>query len=96
MAIGVTPSHSVQAFVKSFFLPGRSAESPAQVRPLIAQALKHDGPALVEVLVDRQELSMPPTITAEQVQGFSLFTLKAVLSGRGDENIDLAKVNLLR
>jgi pyruvate dehydrogenase (quinone) len=39
---------------------------------------------------------MPPTITAEQVKGFSLFTLKAVLSGRGDEIIDLARTNLLR
>jgi pyruvate dehydrogenase (quinone) len=77
-------------------LLGLTAETPAQVRPMIAQALKHDGPALVEVVVDRQELSMPPTITAEQVKGFSLFTLKAVLSGRGDEIIDLAKVNLLR
>jgi pyruvate dehydrogenase (quinone) len=28
--------------------------------------------------------------------GFSLFALKAVLSGRGDEIVDLAKVNLLR
>jgi pyruvate dehydrogenase (quinone) len=77
-------------------LLGLTAETPAQVRPMIAQALKHDGPALIEVLVDRQELSMPPTITAEQVKGFSLFTLKAVLSGRGDEIIDLAKINLFR
>ena len=77
-------------------LLGLTAETPADVRPMIAQALQHDGPALVEVLVDRQELSMPPTITAEQVKGFSLFTLKAVLSGRGDEIIDLAKVNLFR
>jgi pyruvate dehydrogenase (quinone) len=77
-------------------LLGLTSETPAQVRPMIAQALKHDGPALVEVVVDRQELSMPPTITAEQVKGFSLFTLKAVLSGRGDEIIDLAKVNPFR
>src|SRR6266404_4206314 len=77
-------------------LLGLTAETPAQVRPMIAQALKHDGPALVEVVVDRQELSMPPAITAEQVKGFSLFTLKAVLSGRGDEIIDLARTNLLR
>ena len=77
-------------------LLGLTAETPAQVRPMIAQALKHDGPALVEVLVNRQELSMPPTITAEQVKGFSLFTIKAVLSGRGDEIIDLAKINLFR
>jgi len=77
-------------------LLGVTAETPAQVRPMIAQVLQHDGPALVEVVVDRQELSMPPTITAEQVKGFSLFALKAVLSERGDEIIDLAKVNLFR
>jgi pyruvate dehydrogenase (quinone) len=77
-------------------LLGLTAETPAQVRPMITQALHHDGPALVEVLVSRQELSMPPTITTEQVKGFSLFALKAVLSGRGDEIVDLAKINLFR
>jgi pyruvate dehydrogenase (quinone) len=39
---------------------------------------------------------MPPTITLQQAKGFSLFMMKAVLSGRGDEIIDLARVNLLR
>jgi pyruvate dehydrogenase (quinone) len=77
-------------------LLGLTAETPDQVEPMIAQALKHDGPALVEVVVSRQELSIPPTITLEQAKGFSLFMLRAVLSGRGDEIIDLAKVNLLR
>jgi pyruvate dehydrogenase (quinone) len=43
-----------------------------------------------------QELSMPPTITLEEMKGFTLFTLKAVMSGRGDEIIDLAKINLFR
>jgi pyruvate dehydrogenase (quinone) len=32
----------------------------------------------------------------EQMKGFSLFALKAVLSGRGNEIVDLAKVNLFR
>jgi pyruvate dehydrogenase (quinone) len=75
---------------------GLRAETPEQVPTMIAEALRHDGPALVEVLVNRQELSMPPTITLEQVKGFSLFMLKAVLSGRGDEIVDLAKTNLFR
>jgi pyruvate dehydrogenase (quinone) len=75
---------------------GLTAERPDQVRPMIRQALDHDGPSLVEVLVHRQELSMPPTITFEQIKGFSLFALKAVISGRGDEIVDLAKVNLFR
>jgi pyruvate dehydrogenase (quinone) len=75
---------------------GLTAETPDQVEPMIAQALKHDGPAVVEVLVARQELAMPPTIALEQAKGFSLFMLKAVLNGRGDEIVDLAKVNLFR
>jgi pyruvate dehydrogenase (quinone) len=77
-------------------LLGLKAETLDQVEPMIGEALKYDGPALVEVPVSRQELSMPPTITLEQAKGFSLFMLKAVLSGRGDEIIDLARVNLVR
>jgi pyruvate dehydrogenase (quinone) len=46
--------------------------------------------------VNRQELSMPPTIDLEQALGFSLYLIRAVLSGRGDEVIDLAKTNLTR
>jgi len=75
---------------------GLTAEAADQVRPMLARALAHQGPALVEIPVSRQELSMPPTITLEQMKGFSLFALKAVLSGYGDEIVDLAKVNLFR
>ncbi len=77
-------------------LLGLRAETPDQVEPAIAQALKYDGPALVEVQVARQELSMPPTITYEEAKGFGIFVLKAVLNGRGNEIIDLARENLLR
>lgn len=75
---------------------GLKAETAQDVRPMLQKAFKHDGPALVEAVVHRQELSMPPTITAAQAAGFGLFMLKAVLSGRGDEIVDLAKVNLFR
>src|SRR2546426_5254936 len=77
-------------------LLGLAAETADQVRPMMTRALAHDGPALLEVRVSRQELAMPPTISLEQVTGFGLFMLKAVLSGRGDELIDLAKINLFR
>jgi pyruvate dehydrogenase (quinone) len=75
---------------------GLRAETPEQVKPMIEQALQHDGPVLLEAIVSRQELSMPPSITIDQVKGFSLFMIKAVLDGRGDEIVDLAKVNLRR
>ena len=77
-------------------LLGLTAARPEDVEPMIAQALEHDGPALVEVLVARHELSMPPTIALDQVKGFGLFMLRAVLSGRGDEILDLATTNIVR
>jgi pyruvate dehydrogenase (quinone) len=75
---------------------GLTVDTPEQLKPAVVRALSHDGPALVEVHVARQELSMPPTITVEEAKGFGLFLLKAVLNGRGDEVLDLARVNLLR
>jgi pyruvate dehydrogenase (quinone) len=77
-------------------LLGLTAETPDQVRLMIAKILEHDGPALLEVPISRQELSMPPKITLEQAKGFGLFALKTVLSGQGDELIDLADTNLWR
>jgi pyruvate dehydrogenase (quinone) len=75
---------------------GLRVQKPEDLHAAIQEALSHDGPAMVEVLVNRQELSMPPTITAEQVKGFSLYMMRAVLSGKGDEVVDLAKTNLFR
>jgi pyruvate dehydrogenase (quinone) len=75
---------------------GLRAETPEQVRPHLTEALRHDGPALVEVVVSRQELSMPPTLQVDQMMGFSLYMIKAVLDGRGTEILDLAKINLFR
>src|SRR6185295_11204797 len=60
-------------------LLGLTAERPEQVRPMIAEAFAHDGPALVEVPVYRRELAIPPTISLEQMTGFGVFMLKAVL-----------------
>jgi pyruvate dehydrogenase (quinone) len=72
---------------------GVRVEKAEQLRPALTAALAHNGPALVEAIVHRQELAMPPTISAEQALGFSLYLIRAVLSGRGNEIIDLAKAN---
>jgi pyruvate dehydrogenase (quinone) len=70
-------------------------EDPGELDHAIRDVLAHDGPAVLDVVTATQELSMPPTIGAEQVKGFSLWVLRAVMSGRGDEVLDLAKTNLL-
>src|ERR1700722_12708338 len=90
----VNPNFSQLAESADVF--GVRVEKPEELRPALSSALAHDGPALVEVLVNRQELSMPPTISLEQALGFSLYMIRCVLSGRGNEVIDLAKTNLIR
>jgi pyruvate dehydrogenase (quinone) len=75
---------------------GLRAEKPEQVKPMFIQALEHDGPALVDVVVNRQELLMPPSINLEVIKGFTLYMIKAVLNGRGDEIVDLAKTTMFR
>src|SRR5438132_936161 len=60
-------------------LLGLTAARPEQVQPMIAQAFAHDGPALVEVPVHRRELAMPPTINLDQMTGFGIFMIRAVL-----------------
>jgi pyruvate dehydrogenase (quinone) len=39
---------------------------------------------------------MPPAVTTEMAKGFTLYMVKAVMSGRGDELIDLARTNFWR
>lgn len=58
--------------------------------------LQHDGPALVDVVTNAEELVMPPKIQAQQVKGLSLWALQAVMNGRGDQLIDLTVSNFLK
>ena len=75
---------------------GFRVERPQQLEAAVSAALKHDGPALVDVVSARQELIMPPTTTFEEARNFGLFMMKAVLDGRARELVDLARVNLTR
>src|SRR5215510_11303677 len=84
------------AMAEAVGIKGIRLEDAGEVDDGIAAALAHDGPVLVDAVVNRSELLMPPSITLEMAKGFSLFMVKAVLSGRGDEVVDLAKTNLWR
>jgi pyruvate dehydrogenase (quinone) len=84
------------AMAEALGIRGMRIERPGQVEDGIAAALAHDGPVLIDAVVNRQELAMPPAVTVEMAKGFSLFMVKAVMSGRGDSLIDLARTNLWR
>ncbi|MEG8235303.1 ubiquinone-dependent pyruvate dehydrogenase [Pseudomonas orientalis] len=84
------------AMSKAMGILGIRVEQSEDLEPALRQALAHNGPVLVDVVTATQELVMPPTIKLEQAKGFSLYMLKAVMSGRGDEVIELARTNWLR
>jgi pyruvate dehydrogenase (quinone) len=60
----------------------------------IADALTYDGPVLIDAEVSRMGFPVPPGITADMAKGFTLYLLKAIMAGCGDELIDLARTNL--
>lgn len=71
------------------FSVGNSEDLEATLR----EAFAHDGPALIDVPIGRQELTIPPKVTQEQLKGFALYAIRTVMSGRGDELVDLAAAN---
>lgn len=69
-------------------------DDSAALEGALRAAFAHPGPALVDVVTSKHELAMPPKVSAEQAKGFSLYMLRAILSGRGDEIVELARTNL--
>ncbi|AZG15868.1 ubiquinone-dependent pyruvate dehydrogenase [Cupriavidus pauculus] len=84
------------AMARAVGVHAQRVEDPLLLPEAVAMMLAHDGPALLDVVTNTQELAMPPALKAEQVKGFSLWALKAVMNGRADELVELAKTNLLR
>lgn len=75
---------------------GRRVEAPGDLEPAIVEAFAHEGPALVDVVVARQELTIPPAISAEQAKGFTIYAIRTILAGRADELLDLVTTNVAR
>lgn len=83
------------AMANAMGILGVRVEDPGDLQDALDRVLAHDGPAVLDVVVAKQELSMPPTIGVEQARGFGLWMVRAVLSGHGTDVIDLASTNLL-
>src|ERR1700722_13030546 len=60
---------------KSAGVHGIRVEDPADLKPALREAFQYEGPALIDVVVNRMELSLPPTIKLEQAVGFNLWAL---------------------
>jgi pyruvate dehydrogenase (quinone) len=90
----VNPDFAAVAQAMGIF--GRRVERPAELQQALVDAFAFDGPAVVDVVTARQELSIPPAITVEQAKGFSLYAIRTILAGRGDELLDLITTNVAR
>lgn len=75
-------------------MKGFRVEKSKDLPRAVEDFLAHDGPAILDVTTERQELTLPPTIDAEQVKGFTMYAVRTVLDGRGTELVDLARANL--
>ncbi len=84
------------AMAEAAGIKGVRIQDPADVEGKLSEALAHPGPVLVDAVVNRLELAMPPKVTTEMAKGFTLYMLQAVLNGRGDQIVELARTNLRR
>jgi thiamine pyrophosphate-dependent acetolactate synthase large subunit-like protein len=84
------------ALAEAVGIKGLRVEDPGQVDEAVQLALATPGPVLVDAVVSKAELVMPPRITASMAAGFTLFGIKALLNGRANEVLELARTNLWR
>jgi len=84
------------AMAEAVGIRGIRLETAADVEPGIREALAYDGPVLIDAVVNRQELAIPPKVTTEMAKGFTLYMVKAIMNGRGTDVLELAKTNLWR
>jgi modulator of FtsH protease len=73
-----------------------TVEKADELEDALRRALSYDGPALVDVRIARQKLTLPPKISYEQVKGFTLFATRTILSGGGEELLELVRATCAR
>jgi len=88
------PDFSILA--KACGIAAYRADNADMLEDAIRAWLAEDGPALLDVPVNRMELVMPPKIEISQVASTALFGIKAVLDGRTKEVVSLLKDNFLK
>jgi pyruvate dehydrogenase (quinone) len=82
------------AMARAAGLFGVRVDKADELEGALTEAFGHDGAAVVDVRTDRHELALPPKLAYGEIKGFSLYATRTILSGGGDELIELARSNL--
>lgn len=77
-------------------LGGWTVERGDQLEAAMQAFLAHDGPALLNVHVNRDELVMPPKIEPGMTVGAMIYGAKAILDGRARDVVELVETNVRR
>jgi pyruvate dehydrogenase (quinone) len=76
------------AYARACGAAGYSLDDPAKAEQTLREALAHDGPALVECVVDANEPPMPGKVTTDQAIKFA----KALARGEADRGAIIKQV----
>lgn len=76
-------------------IKGIRLEDPANVGAALEKAFAHEGPVLIDAVVNPSVLVMPPKIEFSQAKGFGLYALKQVFNGNGKEVWETLSSNFL-
>ena len=101
MLVGGIPEHETDHEAVDFSKIAEAAgiktfriEDPKQAPKQIKKALAYNGPALIDVVTDPNALSLPPTLTFDQLLGFSKAATRTVFGGGVGSMLSMAKSNL--
>ena len=88
------PDFAQLAQVMGFY--GQQVTDGASLEEAVKAFLAHPGPGLLDVKVNPEELVMPPKIEFSQVSNMTLYSAKAVLSGRADDVAHMLVDNFIK
>jgi pyruvate dehydrogenase (quinone) len=74
---------------------GKSVRSASELPAALQEWLSQPGPALLDVIVNPLELVKPPFFEAKPAIGMALYSVRAVLNGRGADVLEMVRENFL-
>ena len=74
---------------------GKRVQTASELPAALQEWLSQPGPALLDVLVNPLELVKPPFFEAKPVIGMALYSVRAVLNGRGADVLEMVRENFL-